>query len=226
MNVSMQLLMAQPRLRITLITEIMKQMAELKAESFPKTKCDHSVGLISPLKRSTALDAPIIGLSIANLRGGATDAQIAAAPYEQVGSSLIEVAKDFFRGLSPIGKTPARQALNGEVFAIDRGRAALIEHRDYWIERKRREVEADREEYNRMVRVYGKMSSAECEQRIGDLAKKAASLRQAGSNEFDGMGGRRSRAATSNEAARGLSEQQMCLERYCRSRFATPATDD
>jgi len=87
--------------------------------------------------------------------------------------------------------------------------------------RKQLDAEADVTYDAKSDELFKGKSREELEKMLADIERDIAKLQAAGKNEFTGQGTRRTGAATSNEAARGLGETKMRLERYLREKFAT-----
>ena len=110
---------------------------------------------------------------------------------------------------------------NTEEDAIERATEAY--HRTPESERltsQQREDRANADEFIDMDRRYGKRTIQALRADMERFNVDIAINHRAGQREFNGNGGRRSRAAVSNEAARAASEERMRMERYIVAREA------
>lgn len=176
---------------------------------------------LPPMVAETSSLAPVSDLS--KRREHLTDAEIHNASESVLRFSLSSIADDHFRGLSNVHKTTARKAWGGVEFKYEDARSALIEHRDYWRKRKEDGEAADLEFTRRMDALYQGRSNEELEGVASKLEQESKASRS--DKEFDGNGGRRSGAATSNEASRSQAEQARDIRRYITERSEKSQAD-
>lgn len=157
------------------------------------------------------------GESLAEKRADITDSEIESATEGQARQALAEIRDDFYRGLQPVQKDVIRKMDNTGALDLDEARDVLRAHRAYWVKRNTDDAESDSKDTEDMQRRYGDKSVQELEATLAKITADITSLQNAGRNEVrDGK--RSTKAATSNEAARGLGEEKLRLERYLRER--------
>ncbi|NAZ55428.1 PLxRFG domain-containing protein [Vibrio toranzoniae] len=133
---------------------------------------------------------------------------------------LNEIANDFFRGLDNVNKTVARKAKDGREITEEEASKAISQHDAFVNERESRNKEADEKEIDRSESLYGHLTKAE-------LMAELERLSDSGYVSGEVSDGKRStKKATTNEAARGKSEEAMKLERYIKHKFGDELTKD
>ena len=74
-------------------------------------------------------------------------------------------------------------------------------------------------EFQRLNQVYGNLSHDEITEKLAKMDQEIADHQKVGSREFNGMGGRRSGAAMSSQAAREVGQEKLLLNAYKNHKF-------
>jgi hypothetical protein len=157
---------------------------------------------------------------LADMKGDLSDSQIESATDSQLTKALKDIGGDHFRGLKPHEKDVIRRLNDSGKFDRTEAVAVVKAHRDHWVDRAKQGAESDAATAKHVEQLYGKMTVPQLEQKFQEMGGDIKDLHKAGAREIDGNGGRRTGPATANEAARGVGEEKLKLQRYIQDRKA------